>query len=80
MCFNIRYHKFLFYCDLSHSGCGAWAECGDIKFNYAWTDTEISKSSTWRELKGIALALIAFSPRLKGKCKKCSQITRVLRL
>ena len=62
--------QVLFYCDASHSGCGAWAECGDMKFNYAWTDTEKSKSSTWRELKGIALALIAFSPRLRGKCIK----------
>ena len=32
-----------------------------------WTAEEINKSSTWRELTGVALALEAFSPELKGK-------------
>ncbi len=30
-------------------------------------DVECGKSSTWREMKGVALALRAYSPKLRGK-------------
>ena len=32
--------------------------------------SEVSKSSTWRELKAVALALEAFVPRVEGKSVK----------
>ena len=60
--------RILLYSDASHIGCGAWiAQCGDLKFFQNWKSDEIGKSSTWRELKGVALAIEAFSPYLKGK-------------
>eukprot|EP00057_Strongylocentrotus_purpuratus_P014686 XP_011669160.1 PREDICTED: uncharacterized protein LOC105440556 [Strongylocentrotus purpuratus] len=54
--------------DASNIGCGAWmAQCGELKFFQNWKCNEIGKSSTWRELKGVSLAMEAFSPSLKGK-------------
>ena len=60
------------YSDASHSGCGAWAKIGSnddvmLKCNFSWSELERGKSSTWRELKGIALALLSFTPDLQGK-------------
>ncbi len=74
--FNVRYifhysvPQVIIFSDASITGCGALADCGDMKFRYTWAEHEVSKSSTWRELKGVALALEAFSPNLKGKCVK----------
>ena len=41
-----------------------------IEFNQSWTESEICKSSTWRELKGVDLAMRVFATRLQGKCVK----------
>lgn len=56
--------QIVMYLDASHIGCGAWvAKCGELEFYQNWNSEERNKSSTWRELKGVALAL-AFSPSL----------------
>ena len=78
--FDYLVPQILCYSDASSSGCGALAHlCGDsasdsmdqeLKFNYAWTDKDTGKSSTWRELKGVALALQAFAPKIENKCVK----------
>ncbi len=58
----------LMYSDASHLGCGAWtAHCGGLEFVQNWTLEEVSRSSTWRELKGVFLGLQAFAPKLKNK-------------
>lgn len=60
--------QVLLFSDASNIGCGAWtAQCGELKFFQNWKCDEIGKSSTWRELKGVSLAIEAFSPSLKGK-------------
>ena len=71
--FDYTLPQVLLYSDASHSGCGAWTRDMDdsvIEFNQSWTESEIGKSSTWRELKGVDLALRAFATRLQGKCVK----------
>jgi ribonuclease HI len=63
--------QVLMYSDASGVGCGAWtAQCGGLMFNRSWTSEEVGKSSTWRELKGVALAIEAFVPRISGKVVK----------
>ena len=58
----------LVYSDASHLGCGAWiAQCGGVDFFQNWKVDEIDQSSTWRELKGVFLALQAFVPMLRKK-------------
>ncbi|XP_072014262.1 uncharacterized protein [Amphiura filiformis] len=71
--FEYSLPQVLLYSDASHSGCGAWTRGQDdsiIMFNQSRSEQEIGKSSTWRELKGVDLALRAFVPRLQGKCVK----------
>ena len=66
--FEYSVPEVLIYSDASDLGCGAWtAQCGELKFFRNWTVEESRKSSTWRELKGVVLALEAFSPSLKHK-------------
>ena len=62
--------QMVLYSDASHSGCGAWAKGSSddesaetLKFNQAWLANDRSKSSTWREVKGVQLALRAFAPK-----------------
>ncbi len=57
------------YSDASTTGCGAWANSG-MKCRYTWSEAEESRSSTWRELKSVALAIESFDQNLKGKCVK----------
>lgn len=66
--FEYSIPNVFFYTDASHSGCGAWSK--ELKFNYSWSTSEVSKSSTWRELKAITLAVEAFVPKLEGRCVK----------
>ena len=40
---------------------------GTMKFHQNWNRDEMIKSSTWRELKGVALAINAFAPTMVGK-------------
>lgn len=63
--------RFLFHYSLppvivnsnaSSTGCGAWADCAGMKFRHTWASDEVGRSSTWRELKGVALALRGFQP------------------
>ena len=59
------------YSDASQSGCGAWVgECAGMKMVRNWTGVEMSKSSTWRELMSVSLALQAFAPFLRSKTAK----------
>ena len=71
--FDYALPQNLLYSDASHSVCGAWTRDMDdsvIEFNQSWTESGICKSSTWRELKGVDLALRVFVTRLHGKCVK----------
>ena len=68
--FHYSLPQVIVYSDASATGCGAWADCAGMKFRYSWSSDEVGKSSTWRELRGVALALEAFSPNLRGKCVK----------
>ncbi len=54
------------FTDASETGTGAWAH-GKLQFYRNWTVEESSRSSTWRELEGLSLALQAFAPNLSGK-------------
>ena len=61
----------IIFADASQSGGGAWiAECKDMKMVRNWTELESGKSSTWRELKTVCLAIKAFCPYLRGKIVK----------
>ena len=63
--------QVLLYSDASQTGCGAWGVvCDRMEFHQDWTDEERGKSSTWRELKGVSLAVSAFAPNLSGKTVK----------
>ena len=65
--FQYSIPQMLIFSDASHIGCGAWtAECGGMQFQHIWSEEDRGKSSTWRELKAVALAIRAFAPKLKG--------------
>jgi hypothetical protein len=66
--FDYSLPQVIMYTDASSTGCGAWsAQCGGLTFNQTWEDTDSGKSSTWREMKGVALAIHAFLPRVAKK-------------
>lgn len=46
------------------------AEFGGMQFQQVWSSDERVKSSTWRELKAVALAIGAFAPKLEGQTVK----------
>ena len=51
---SITYHYFS---DAIQSGCGAWVgECAGMKMVRNWTGVEMSKNSTWSEIKSVILA------------------------
>ena len=80
--FDYALPQVLLYSDASHSGCGAWTRDMDdsvIEFKQSWTESEIGKSSTWRELKGVDLALRALLRVCRGNVSKFSLIIQVLR-
>lgn len=59
------------YSDASAVGAGAFTVGVDEKcFHQMWNENEMSKSSTWREMKAIELALISFNELLFNKCVK----------
>jgi len=63
--FHYSLPQVIMYSDASSVGCGAWsAQCGGLRFNQNWDTAEAGKSSTWRELKGVVLALQAFLPKI----------------
>ena len=69
--FDYSLPQVVMYSDASSVGCGAWtADCGGLIFNRSWNNTEEGKSSTWRELKGSALAIEAFVPKISNKVVK----------
>ncbi len=75
MLFEYTLPQVLLFSDASHTGCGAIARVesesrDEMRYNHVWSTEESGKSSTWRELKGVALAIESFGPRLKGKCVK----------
>ena len=66
--FDYSLPQVLVYSDASATGCGAWTVvCGTMKFHQNWDSIEMSKISTWRELKGVALAIYAFANSFIGK-------------
>ena len=58
--------KFV-YSDASDHACGSFTQNENKIFHQNWSSAERRKSSTWRELKTVDLALISFAPSLRGK-------------
>ncbi|XP_068738599.1 uncharacterized protein [Montipora capricornis] len=55
------------FSDASDSACGAFVEShSELVFHQNWSPEEKVKSSTWRELKAVCLALEAFAGRLSN--------------
>ena len=55
--------KFV-YSDASDHACGSFIQNENKVFHQNWSPAERTKSSTWRELKTVELALISFAPSL----------------
>jgi hypothetical protein len=66
--FEYSLPQIVMHTDASGVGCGA--QCGVLRFSQTWETQESGKSSTWRELKGVLLALEAFLPKIKEKAVK----------
>ena len=59
------------YSDASSSGYGGYVvEFGPEFAHGLWSPTELELSSTWRELKAVAMTLRSFADRLKGHAVK----------
>ena len=57
------------FSDASDSACGAFVQLqseGKLVFHQNWSTAESAKSSTWRELKAVCLALEAFASHLSS--------------
>ena len=54
------------YSDASGDACGAFIDCDGSVFHQNWSDEEASKSSTWRELQALVLALASFKEQLSN--------------
>ena len=57
------------FSDASNAACGAFVQLQsntDLVFHQNWSIDECAKSSTWRELKAVCLALEAFHSHLAG--------------
>ena len=61
--------KFV-YSDASDHACSSFIDNDHKMFHQNWSPAESSKSSTWRELRTVDLALSAFALELQGKKKK----------
>jgi hypothetical protein len=48
------------YSDASNSGCGAYVNFDNRIFQANWSECESTKSSTWRELSAVKLALSSY--------------------
>ena len=57
--------KFVYF-NASDHACGSFIQNEGKVFHQNWSSAERSKSSTWRELKIVELALISFGPSLRG--------------
>ena len=57
--------KFI-YSDASDHACSSFIDGEHMIFHQNWSFVESLKSSTWRELKTVDLALSAFAPSLQG--------------
>ena len=57
--------KFV-YSDASDHACGSFIQNEGKVFHQNWSSAERTKSSTWRELKTVELALISFAASLRG--------------
>ncbi|XP_045208922.2 uncharacterized protein LOC123560830 [Mercenaria mercenaria] len=61
----------LVYSDASHVAAGSYiVNCKDSVFHNIWSDYEKGKSSTFREIRAVKLALRAYGQLLKGKSVK----------
>ena len=58
--------KFV-YSDASDHACSSFIDNDHKIFHQNWSPAESSKSSTWRELRTVDLALSAFALELQGK-------------
>ena len=54
------------YSDDSNSACGAFLENSNLAFHQNWSPEESTKSSTWRELRAVSLAVEAFANHFSG--------------
>ena len=54
------------YTDASRSGCGPHVNFDNHVFQTNWTEAESSKSSTWRELAAVYLALTTYVDQVKN--------------
>ena len=55
------------YSDASDHACGAFVQSEGKLFQQNWSPEESAKSSTWRELKAVQLALESFANELNGQ-------------
>ena len=55
------------YSDASDCACGAILNIDEKVFHSNWTEEEQSKSSTWRELRTVLLALDAFKLHINNR-------------
>ena len=59
------------YSDASDIACGAYTiELKEKNFHKMWDENEMTKSSTWREMKAIEYALISYKDELRGSAVK----------
>ena len=68
--FRVYQQKFV-YSDASDHACGSFIQNEGNVFHQNWSSAERSKSSTWRELKTVELALISFAPSLRARYADC---------
>jgi hypothetical protein len=54
------------YSDASGTGCGAHVNFDNRIFQANWSEAESAKSSTWRELAAVKLALSSYIEQMKG--------------
>jgi hypothetical protein len=65
--------QVLVFTDASSSGFGAIVPSktsNSLKCSHSWNEGEKLKSSTWRELRALFIAILSFAPVIKGKTVK----------
>lgn len=78
-----RLPEIVLYTDASSHACaGFCVQISDSRFHSVWSPVERSLSSTWRELRGVELALQSYAPQLDKKYvhvfTDCQNVARIL--
>ena len=61
----------LVFSDASNVACGSYVvKANNLVFHSNWSEDEKAKSSTFRELRAVYLALRAYSPKFQNRCVK----------